>query len=97
MPNPLHADSYSHFVDLLRCCRETAGLTQSQLAARLQVPQSYVSKCEAGTRRLDVIELREWLSALDLPLTAFVTSLDAVLKNEAEVAARLLMGTQPPN
>lgn len=91
MPNPLHADSYAHFVDLLRSCREEAGVTQAQLAATLNVPQSYVSKCEAGTRRLDVIELREWLSALNRPLTDFVWALDVKLRHDAEVAERLLM------
>jgi transcriptional regulator with XRE-family HTH domain len=41
----------------LRTARQTAGLTQIDTAQLLGQPQSYVSKYEAGTRRLDLIEL----------------------------------------
>ena len=37
--------------------RERAGLKQQDVAARLGLPPSYLSKVENGTRRLDVIEL----------------------------------------
>lgn len=39
--------------------RRQAGLTQVQVAKRLGRPHSYVSKCELGERRVDVIELRQ--------------------------------------
>jgi transcriptional regulator with XRE-family HTH domain len=96
MPNPLHDKGYAHFVGQLRICRERVGITQAQLATLLNVPQSYVSKCEAGTRRLDIIELREWLNALQLPFVDFVVSLDSLLGHEAEVAKRLRMGANHP-
>jgi transcriptional regulator with XRE-family HTH domain len=37
--------------------RERAKLKQSDVAARLGLPASYLSKVENGSRRLDVIEL----------------------------------------
>jgi transcriptional regulator with XRE-family HTH domain len=37
--------------------RDRAGLKQSDVASRLELPPSYLSKVESGTRRLDVIEL----------------------------------------
>ena len=43
--------------DVLVRARERAGLKQSEVAARLELPASYLSKIENGTRRLDVIEL----------------------------------------
>lgn len=37
--------------------REAKGLKQSEVAERLGLPASYLSKVENGTRRLDAIEL----------------------------------------
>ncbi len=66
---------------LLRDLRQEAGLTQWDLAARLQMPQSFVSKFEAGTRRLDICELRRVLDALDVTLDTFLLRLDARLRD----------------
>ena len=41
----------------LRAAREAARLTQTQVAAKLGKPQSYVSKVENGERRIDPVEL----------------------------------------
>ncbi|WP_340245418.1 helix-turn-helix domain-containing protein [Sulfitobacter pontiacus] len=46
--------------------RKTVGVTQQELASRLQRPQSFVAKVERGERRLDVIEFAEWALALKL-------------------------------
>ena len=43
----------------VRRLRVERKLTQEQLAAKLDRPQSYVAKYETGDRRLDVIELVE--------------------------------------
>lgn len=40
----------------LRTCRKAAGLRQADLAERLRVPQSFVSKYESGERLLTFIE-----------------------------------------
>jgi transcriptional regulator with XRE-family HTH domain len=45
--------------------RKSQGVTQQDLADRLERPQSYVAKIETGERRLDVVEFVEWFSALD--------------------------------
>ena len=44
----------------LREARKAAGLNQIESAARLGKSQSYVSRCEAGRRRIDVFELAEF-------------------------------------
>lgn len=44
----------------LRMLREAAGLTQRDLAKKLNKPQSWVARCETGGRRVDVSEWLEW-------------------------------------
>jgi transcriptional regulator with XRE-family HTH domain len=46
--------------------RKKAGLTQRQLAERLQVVHSLVGKVEKGERRLDVIEFIMYCEALEV-------------------------------
>lgn len=50
---------YRRFLVRLREARERSGLTQVEVAKHLSVPQSFVSKCESGERRVDVVELAE--------------------------------------
>ncbi len=45
--------------DFLREIRKKAELTQTQLAKKLDKPQSYVSKYELGERKLDFVETVE--------------------------------------
>jgi transcriptional regulator with XRE-family HTH domain len=52
----LFSEQYDHFLRLLREARTKAGLTQQEAATRLKRPQSFVSKCESGERRVDVVE-----------------------------------------
>lgn len=50
-------------------------VAQVEVARRLEVPQSFVSKYESGDRRLDVIELRHVAEALDTTLEVIVARL----------------------
>jgi len=59
MPRSQHSDRYKRFRELLIHERRRRDLTQAEVAQRLKKPQSYVSKYEAGERRLDVIEFLE--------------------------------------
>jgi transcriptional regulator with XRE-family HTH domain len=62
---------YRRFLARLRAARETAGLTQVQVARRLRVPQSFVSKSETGERRVDVVELADFARLYRRPLAYF--------------------------
>jgi len=64
------------FLALLREVRQEAGLRQRDLAERIGVPQSFVSKYESGERRLDIVELRALCAALGMPLSDFVDRLE---------------------
>lgn len=65
---------------LLRALRIESGLTQLDVAGRIDRAQSYVSKYETGELRLDVLELREVLLAIGSSLDAFVERLERELK-----------------
>ncbi len=65
---------------MLRQVRTEAGLRQTDLAERLGVPQSFVSKYESGERRLDLLELRQVCEAIGLSLRDFVQRLESELR-----------------
>lgn len=57
---------YDIFQKSLVDARQETGLTQQEVAFRLERPQSFVSKYESGERRLDVIEFLEVCQALNI-------------------------------
>lgn len=61
---------------LLRDIRIDAGLRQVDLAEKLGQPQSFVSKCESGERRLDLLELEQVCICCGVTLIDFVVRLD---------------------
>lgn len=61
---------------LLREHREASGLSQSDLAALIDEPQSVVSKFEGGVRRLDLVELEQVTRALGIRLVDFVQAFE---------------------
>lgn len=77
------------FLAMLRGLRLERGLRQADLAVRLGRGQGLVSKVERGERRLDVIELRDWLDALDADFIGFVSGLDAELRQHGTTDPRL--------
>lgn len=76
------AEDYKVLQNLLRELRLAAGLRQSDVAKSLGVPQSIVSKYEAGERRLDVVELRIVCALFGLSLRDFVRCFDEKLKSK---------------
>ncbi len=69
----LQAKRYRAFLGRLRQAREDAGLTQEEVGERLGRPQTWVSKCELGERRVDFVELEDWAVACGKPLDWFGT------------------------
>ena len=60
----LHSANYRTFVSYLVELRRSLGVTQTDLAARLAKPQSFISKIERGERRMDPEEFRAIALAL---------------------------------
>jgi transcriptional regulator with XRE-family HTH domain len=61
---------------LLKKIRQDRGIRQVELAEKLGVPQSFVSKYESGDRRLDVLELRQVCDAIGISLQEFIQELE---------------------
>lgn len=64
MQKTIHSDEHVALRELLVAKRHERNLTQSELAEKLAVPQSLVSKVERGERLLDVIEFAQYVAAL---------------------------------
>ncbi len=82
MEKSLYSREYKLFLEILRTVRREAGLSQEEMAARLMETQSFVSKCERGERRLDVVELRAWCSALGVALDDLITRFENACRNQ---------------
>jgi Helix-turn-helix len=67
-----HATQNRLLVAQLRELRLSRGLTQADLAKRLDKPQSFVSKVERAERLVDAVELRQWCIALGVDVVKVV-------------------------
>ena len=63
---------YRRFLERLRAARLEMEMTQEDVARKLRVDQSWVSKVERGVRRLDVIELARFARLYRKPARYFV-------------------------
>jgi transcriptional regulator with XRE-family HTH domain len=64
MYKTIYSRRYASLLATLVDARKERAMTQAALARRLRQTQSWVSKCERGERRLDVVELELWCEAL---------------------------------
>ena len=71
----LHSEENQQLMAALAAARQAAGLSQRDLAKRLECDQSYIAKYEGGRRRLDVIEFLRIVRAIGVD---YRTLVDAV-------------------
>lgn len=67
----IHDPRYIRIIEQLTAVRKTQNVTQVELSKILGQPQSYVAKVENLERRLDLIELYDWITAVDYKPMAF--------------------------
>ncbi len=72
MSKSLYRQETMILLKLIKECRTEAGLTQVDFAKALDRPQSFVSDIERGSRRLDLIQLRDVCLILGLTLPEFI-------------------------
>jgi transcriptional regulator with XRE-family HTH domain len=80
MDKSVFTREYRIFLRCLRQARKRAGVTQVQLAERLDQTQSWVSKCERGERRLDIVEVRTFCKAMGVSFRAFIDEFDTKIE-----------------
>lgn len=92
MKKMMYSRQHLAVLKVLRQIREEAGLTQAELASKIEHPQSYVSKYENGERRLNIVDLVVLCEALNVSLTSFAAKLE---KELAVPASRRTTGKSP--
>jgi len=63
--------AYKEFLRRLRQARKDTGLLQSQASRLLGKSRTFVSKCELGERRVDIIEAQQFAKIYNKKLTYF--------------------------
>lgn len=78
----LHTPEYSAVVALLRDLRLEAGLSQAEVAERVDRPQTWMSAVEVGGRGLDLLQIRELVGVYGLDFPSFALRLEERLKSQ---------------
>jgi transcriptional regulator with XRE-family HTH domain len=65
MGKQLRSSRHKALIEALADTRKRAGLTQRELAVKLDRAHSFIGKIESGERQLDVLEFCELAEALD--------------------------------
>ena len=81
MNKSIHSPEYQTFLRILREARLAAGLTQTQVAERLEEPQSWVSRVETGETRMTVVELYAYCRTIGITFEEFAGRLEAALRD----------------
>ena len=72
MPRAIYREEHQKIVERLKQARFDAGLSQIEVAEKLDRTQSYVAKIESGQRRFDVLQLKEFAKVYRKELEFFL-------------------------
>lgn len=72
---PVDDPVYIRVIETMIATRKAASIRQTELAAKLGQPQSYVSKVESRERRVDVGEYVAWMRALEADPAAMLAEI----------------------
>lgn len=64
MTKTIYRPEYGVLVELLRERREQADMTQADCSKAIGRPQSFMSDVERGSRRVDVVQLKDLVEAM---------------------------------
>jgi transcriptional regulator with XRE-family HTH domain len=92
MPKSIYRPEYTVLRELIREVRTARGITQDALSERLGHNQSFLSDIERGTRRIDVLELRDLCEQVDTDLLRFVAELERRIAQSQAVPSKAVKG-----
>lgn len=72
MSKSIFSKDYKDIIERLKKARIDAGLTQQEVAEKLDKPQSFISKIESGERRLDVAEVKKFANVYKKDISFFI-------------------------
>lgn len=72
MTKSIFTKDHEALIEKLKKAREDNGLDQAEVAKFLGKTQSHVSKVEAGQRRIDIVELKEFARIYKKPVDYFL-------------------------
>lgn len=72
MTKAIFSKDHKYTVEQLKKARLEAGLDQAEVAKLLDKTQPHISKIEAGQRRLDITQLKEFARIYKKPLNYFI-------------------------
>lgn len=72
MVKSINTKEYLLFIKNLKKARLESRLTQFEVSKIIKRPQSYISKCEAGEQRVDIVELNKFAKLYKKSLNYFI-------------------------
>lgn len=72
MSKAIFSKDHKYTVEQLKKARFEAGLDQAEVAKLLGKTQPHISKIEAGQRRLDIVQIKEFAKIYNKPLDFFI-------------------------
>ncbi|WP_445570642.1 helix-turn-helix domain-containing protein [Pseudomonas sp. E102] len=82
MSKTIYRHEYDVLLTLIKKHRKESGLTQVACSTALGRPQSFMSDVETGSRRLDVVQLRDLCNVLGIDLLALITEFESCLSDD---------------
>lgn len=88
MPKTIYRPEHAALLSLLKKHRKEAGLTQVECSKALGRPQSFISDVESGTRRLDIVQLRDLCKVLGIGLQDLIAEYEKSLSADEVATAQ---------
>lgn len=82
MSKTIYRHEYDVLLNLIKKHRKESGLTQVACSKALRRPQSFMSDVETGSRRLDIVQLRDLCNVLGIDFQALIAEFETSLSGD---------------